>query len=484
MKKFISFVLILCFILSSSVFCYGSGFDGDLWTDTYVVVDIRTGDVLLESNSNERMYPASLTKMMTAILAYEYFTKQNTGLQTMVYADSEAVEVEPTKFGLKVGEEMTVDEAINIMMLISANDIAIMLGKAIGGTTENFARLMNKKAEEIGLASTHFVTPNGLHDDDHYSTAADLAKLALYLLDNEYLAGVVAQSTYDYQATNRHDSGTVKSTNLLYSDEVSVYVGNMLTKTKYTRGTVFGVKTGTTPEAGGCLAAAVQRDLTKVLIIILNSRYGDSYQIERYADAHKLLDWTFDNYRTQEVFKAGDSYGIMKVKRGEFNKVETVLSKDVLMTLPANTQEGYVTSEYTLDENITAPFEEGTVVGKLSVYEDGKLFGEYDIVTAKAVAEGGILSIFGIEDAVAHKIFRTAGLIILVIVILLLILFAIRTYNKKKAKRRKAERARKKAALEAKRRAEWGDRYDEEMARLKAEKEKPVIEYIYEKDDK
>jgi len=470
-------------ILCSCSLTFAAGFDGDLWTDTYLVLDMTNGDVLAQSRMNERMYPASLTKMMTAILAYEYFEKQPLGLQTMVYADEEAADVEPTKFWLRPGEEMSVDEAINIMLLASANDIAIMLAKAVGGTTENFARLMNNKAAEMGLQDTHFVTPNGLHDDDHYSTASDLAKIAMYLLDNDYLAGVVAQSSYTYAPTNMHEGGEVKSTNLLYNDEINIYVGSRITKTLYTNGRVFGVKTGTTPEAGGCLAAAVENGLTKVLIIILNSRYGDSYQIERYSDAHKLFDWSFDNYATEIAFAEGDPYGIIKVKRGEFNKVETVLSENVLVTVPKAFAEGYITSEYILDESIQAPFEAGTKVGVLKVYKGGKSFGEYDIVTKNAVAKGGILSIFGIEDATAHKIFKIAGIVLLVFLLLVGVLMVIRTVNKRNARKRKAERARKKAALEAKRRAEWGDLYDEKMAELRAEREKPVIEYVFDKEE-
>ncbi|MBQ9911804.1 MAG: D-alanyl-D-alanine carboxypeptidase [Firmicutes bacterium] len=485
MKKSICILLTICIVFASCASCFGAELAGSLWTDTYLVMDMTTGDVLAESNMNGIKYPASLTKMMTAVVAYEYYMEQPYGLQTLVYADEEAAETEPTKFGLRVGEAMSVDEALNIMLLISANDIAVMLAKEVGGTTEYFARLMNQKAAELGMENTHFVTPNGLHDDDHYSTAADLAKLAMYLLGNEYLAGIVAKSTYDYEATNRHEAGTVYSTNLLYNDQVNVYVGYTLTQTIYTRGRVIGVKTGTTPEAGGCLAAAVENGLTKVLIIILDSRDGYwSYQIERYADAHILFDWAFDHYVTENVFKSGDSYGIMKVKRGEFNKVETVLSENVPITHPVNTPEGYITSEYVLDESITAPFEAGTPVGTLTVYRDGDVFGTYDIVTANAVVKGGILSIFGIEDAVAHKIFKTAGTVLLVIFILFLMLMAIRTYNKRKAKKRKAEKARRKAELEARRRAEWGDRYDEMLAKEKAEREKPEIVYYYEKNEK
>ena len=483
MKRTVSIFIAICIVFASFAPCFGSSFDQRLWTDTYLVLDMTTGDILAESNMNARMYPASLTKMMTAVITYEYFSQQGRGLQSVVYADEDAVDVEPTRFGLKYGESMTVDEALNIMLVMSANDIAVMLAKEVGGTVENFARLMNQKAREIGMDSTHFVTPNGLHDDDHYSTAADLAKLALYLLDNEYLAGIVAQKSYSYAPTNRHEAGEVTSTNLLYSDKVSVYVGNLLTKTLYTRGRVFGVKTGTTPEAGGCFIAAVEKDMTRVLVVILNSRDGeDSYQIERFADAHKLLDWSFDNYVTKAVFSEGEEYGLIKVKRGEFNKVETVLSCDVLTTMPMQAAEGYVTSEYVLLDSITAPFEEGTPVGTLKVYRGGELFGEYDIVTAEAVAKGGILSVFGIEDAVAHKIFKALGTVLLILFILFLMLMALRIYNKRKAKKRKAERARKRAALEAKRRAEWGDDYDEMMAKLKAEKEKPEIQYYYEKE--
>ncbi len=450
-KKSICMLLSIAMVLASFCLCFAAP-ESSLWTDTYLVMDLTTGKVLSEHNMNERMYPASLTKMMTAVLAYEYFEKLPLGLQTSVFADEEAVDVEPTRFGLKNGEEMSVDTALNIMLIMSANDIAVMLAKAVGGTVENFARLMNLKAEELGLENTHFVTPNGLHDDDHYSTAADLAKLAVYLLGNEYLAGIVAKSSYSYPPTNRHEAGEVMSTNLLYTDKVNIYVGSRLTSTKYTDGRVFGVKTGTTPEAGGCLIAAVERGMTKVLVVILNSRYGDSYQIERFADAHILFDWAFGSYVTKAAFSEGDSYGVIKVRRGEFNKVDTALSEDVLVTVPSDAPENYVTSEYRIDEKITAPFEEGTPVGRLTVYVGGELYGEYDIVTASAVEKGGILSVFGIEDATAHKIFRVLFRILLVMFILFLLLMAVRAYNKNRARKRRAAKARRKAELEARRR--------------------------------
>ncbi len=478
MKKVICMLLTICIVFSSACICFASGFDKDLWTDTFLVMDMTTGDILCQNNMDERMYPASLTKMMTAVIVYEYFQKQGS-LQLTVTADEEAVDVEPTRFGLKYGETMTVDEALNIMLVMSANDIAVMLAKAVGGTTEHFARLMNQKAEEIGMENTHFVTPNGLHDDDHYSTASDMAKLAMYLLDNEYLAAIVAQDHYDYDATDRHGSGTVNSTNLLYSDAYNIYVGSHIISTKYTRGRVFGVKTGTTPEAGGCFITAVENGRTRVLVVILNSRSSDSYLLERFSDAHRLLDWAFDNYVTKTVLAEGEACETIKVKRGEFNKVETMLSQDVVTTVPMNAGEGYITTEYVLDDSINAPFEEGTVVGALSVYRGGVKFGEYDIVTAKAVKKGGILSVFGIEDAVAHRIFRTLGKVLLVMIILILLLLLVRSYNKAKARKRKAEKARRKAQLEAKRRAEWGDRYDEMLAKEKEEKEKAEIVYYY-----
>lgn len=466
MKKLISILLSLCIFLCSVCVAFAGGFNQPLWTETYLVVDMEDKTVLAESNSEVRMYPASLTKMITAIIAYEFYSDPEAngyncqeGLQTKIYASDYAVEQEPTKFGLKLGEEMTVDQAIKIMLLISANDIAVMLAENIAGTEENFARMMNDKAEEIGCRNTHFVTANGLHDDEHYSTASDLAKIAFYLLDIDYLADVVCMPSFDYEETNKHDAGTAYNTNLLMSDVYSIYVGAEKRDTAYD-GKVLGVKTGTTPEAGGCLIAAVEKNGLSVLVVILNSRYGDSYQLERYADAHKLLDWVFNNYKQVQYAAAGDSYGTVRVKHGEFNKVEAVLSDDVAVRLPAQAETSVVTTEIKMDESVKAPFEAGQTVGQLHIFLAGDEIDSIPIVTASAVARGGILSVFGVEDAAAHKIFKGIGIALLVILILFAALMVLRAYNKRKARLRKEAKARRRAELERQKKEEWNRDYE------------------------
>jgi len=453
-KRLASIILALCIIFSftSSIFAAQPFNESKLYTDTFLVMDIKTGVVLASNNDEERMYPASLTKMLTALVVYDVYTdttRYPDGLNTMVTADSEAVETEPTKYYLKEGEEMTVDNALNIMLLKSANDIAVMFAKNISGSIELFAKKLNDKALELGCTNSNFVTPNGLHDDNHYSTASDLAKIALALLNNEYLAGIVSQEEYNYSATNKQGSGTVYNTNALIAGTSAIYVGAEKTVTKYSNGKVFGVKTGTTPEAGGCLIAAVERDDTQILVVILNSRSSEwNYSLERYADAHLLLNWAFDNYETNNPFAEGTSYGIIKVKKGEFNKVDTVLADNVFVTLPLDDETktadtSIITHSVDLAEAVQAPIAAGTRVGSLHVYQNGKEIGNYPIITKTDIAEGGILSVFGIEDAMADKIFKITGIVLGVIALIVLVLTALRHYNKRKARLKKEARAKR-----------------------------------------
>lgn len=469
MKKFLSIFLSLAIILCSVSACFGAEFnkESSLWTDTYLVMDFKTGEILAGNNIDKRMYPASLTKMLTAIIAYEHFTDNYNypdGLDSEVQADDEAADTEPTRFGLKNLELMTVRDAINIMLCMSANDIAVMLAKNIAGTTEHFARLMNEKLEEIGCSNTHFVTPNGLHDDDHYSTAEDLAKIARYLMNIDFLAGVVCQPYYDYPATNKHSAGTVTNTNLLMSDKYDIYVGGKVVSTKYEGGKVLGIKTGTTPEAGGCLMSLIEEGGTQVLVVILNSRSGYSYNLERYADAHVLFDWAFANYRTVKLVSAGEPQEIVKVKRGEFNKVRTELSETILKTLSNDISESAIRTESEYVEYIEAPAEAGTKVGTLHIFLGNDEIASEDIITAEAIAKGGPLSVFGIEDSVANKIFKGVGIALFIILVMIIALLIVRAGNKRKAKRRKAAKAKRMAELEAKKRQEWEKEYEKKYS--------------------
>jgi len=329
-------------------------------------------------------------------------------------------------------------------MVISANDGAVALAKAIAGSVEEFVKLMNKKAAEIGCTGTNFVNPNGLHDDNHYTTARDLAKIAMYCMQNETFRDIVSTASYTLPKTNLSEERVVENTNWLLndqSDDHMVYAGGVKRYCKYDG--CIGIKTGQTAKAGSCLVAAAKRDNTTILAVCLHS----TNPYERFADAIVLLDLGFETYKTVTAMQGGQLLGEVKVKKGSVKKVEVVASRDIYSTLKASESNDIITTSVILEEKVKAPVYVGQKLGTVEVYKDGQLVQTYDAVAKDNVPEGGFLSNFGIEDATAAKIFLT---IKIVLFILLLLIVALTIYVLYERRRIRIKKARKAARLKAK----------------------------------
>ena len=416
-----------------------------------ILLDMTTGEVLYENNADERHYPASTTKMMTGLLAIE-----NLDLESDITVDAEAASTPGSGIKLKEGEVMNADVMLHAMLIPSSNDCAVAIAKAISGGIDNFAVLMNARARELGCKGTNFVNPSGLHEDNHYTTARDLSVIAMTCMKNEHFREIVSLAEYAVPETNRSDVRELVSSNLLLWDEQErhkIYVGNDLRYPKY-EGT-FGVKTGYTPQAGGCLVAACERDGTKLLCVVM-----ECTDMGRFADAIKLFNWGFENYKTYTVLHGGYSFGNVKVRHGEFNKVEAVLLTDVAYTLPADASVDIMSARAVLEEKLTAPVKKGDVVGTITLYEGDEPVGTYDAVAMQSVAEGGLLSYFGVEDTTA-KLIRNVVLALLAVTFLALVVYVLVMRRKTKIKKaRKAARMKAKQQEESVRRAEW-ERYYE-----------------------
>ncbi len=416
-----------------------------------ILLDMTSGEVLYENNADERHFPASTTKMMTCLLALE-----NLDLESDITVDAEAAGTGGSGIKLREGEIMNAGIMLHAMMIPSSNNCAVAVAKAISGSVDNFAVLMNARARELGCKGTNFVNPNGLHEEDHYTTARDLSIIAMEAMKDERFREIVSTAHYTVPATNLSDEREVDSTNLLLWDETErhrIYVGNDLRYPKY-EGTI-GIKTGYTPQAGGCLVAAAERGDTKLLCVVM-----ECTDMGRFADAIKLFEWGFSNYKTYTVLHGGYSFGDVKVRHGEVNKVEAVLLTDVSYTLPTDASVDIMSAQAVLEEKVSAPVKKGDDLGVITLYEGDEPVGTYRAVAAKSVAEGGFLSYFGIEDTTA-KVIRNALLVILAILFLAMVTYILVMRRKMKIKKaRKAAKMKAKQEEEAVRRAEW-ERYYE-----------------------
>ncbi|MBQ8589435.1 MAG: D-alanyl-D-alanine carboxypeptidase [Firmicutes bacterium] len=458
--------LTLVMILSSVVPSFGATAQPELIGETAILIDMKTGEILMEKNANEQRYPASTTKVMTAILTLEHFKDLN---EQLTVDDVTPYEVEGSHIALEPGEILTVHQIMGGMMTESANDCALVLGKSIAGSTEDFARMMNEKAKALGALNTNFVNPNGLHDPEHKSTAYDLVMIARYAMTNTSISAIFREfvTTYKYEIppTNiKTEMRHLYNTNRLLYDTVNkVYVGNQKRVCKYEG--VTGVKTGYTSHAGGCLIASAERNGSEFLCVTMKST-----DMGRFADSIAMLDWAFTNYRTYQALNQGDHVGEVSVKRGAVKTVQVASASDIYTTIPMESPDTIVTTKVVMDTQVQAPVAKNQVVGKIQVYEGEELVGEYDAVAVEAVEKGGFLSIFGIDNATAKKIYIGFAVALLLIVALF---WGYVVLKRRQIARRKARREeRKKRIAEAKAQKEQNDEEYRKRAEWEKEYEK------------
>ena len=436
MKKFIAVILALTIALT--VFpaaAFGASEAPEVTAEAALVADLTTGEILYEKNADERLYPASLTKMLTGILAIE-----NVSLGITMTADDEIETVEPTILKMKAGEQITARDALHCMLIASCNDLAELFAKHMSGSVAEFAKLMNEKAAEIGCENSHFVNPHGLHDENHYTTARDLYKIVSYCMQNELFREIVGMTEYTYTrgkgALNPGKTETVKTTNwLLYNTTTTIYVGPDKRTPKYDG--CIGIKTGYDDEAKGCMIAAAEKDGTTILTIVLRSDGDTSGIYERVVDSIKLLQWGQENFRTYKAASAGQDFGNIKVKRGAVKTVGVALNKDIYTTLDASEAPDTVSYEAVIPDSVHAPVNRGDVVGKVKLSVGGEVRGEYDLVATSTVEKGGPLSIFGIDDATAAKIFALLGSLVMIVVAFAAMYVVYRKVRSDRAKARK-----------------------------------------------
>lgn len=334
-----------------------------------ILLDPRNGQVLLEKNPDTRMHPASTTKMMTAMLALE-----RGQLDDMVTVSPQAAQVEGAGVELKPGEQMALLDLLYALLLPSANDAAMAIAEHIGGSTEGFVALMNAKARQIGANNTHFANPHGLTHPDHYSTARDLALIALHATANPVLREIVATPSHHVPRPGANPTGDQpvpenwETTNqLLWSNTPHALAGTT------------GIKTGYTTPAGRCLVFSVQREERKLLGVLLNSPGFEVYQ-----DARVLAEHGFNNFTPAELARAGTEIARATVQGGAQKEVGALANENLIYNLPRdhNTKPE---QQIQWREKIKAPVEEGEHLGQALWYLDGQEVGRVDLVAATAV---------------------------------------------------------------------------------------------------
>ncbi|QOX64014.1 D-alanyl-D-alanine carboxypeptidase [Anoxybacterium hadale] len=445
MKKLITIILtafVIIHAVPSTV--YAASEPPAITAETGIVIDVKTGQVLYDKNMNEQRYPASTTKVITALLALE-----NLDLNKVVTIDAETPYTEGSRIYLLEGEQVTVEQLLYALLLESANDAAVALGKEMAGTIPAFAEMMNQKAKELGAKNTNFVNPNGLHDPAHVSTAYDLAMIAREAMKNEKFRELVTTYRYIIPATNKQDTRYLYNTNrLIYDEKTKVSANGVLRAAKYEGST--GIKTGYTSHAGGCLVAGAIRGDTELISVVMKSTDPG-----RFGDSIALLDYAFDNYKSVMAMQADTVLGEIPVNRGSVKKVEVVASKTAYATLPVEASESLINTKIKLDETVRAPVTLGQKVGEVEIYEGDSLVDTVDAIAASDIPEGGLLSVVGVTDETAQKIEKIFSSIILLVILLFASYVFLKRKQIKRRKMRRQERAMRYQSQDSRR------RYDE-----------------------
>jgi len=333
---------------------------------SYLIYDFQSNQTLAAQNPDERIEPASLTKLMTAYLAFNALKQKTLTPDQVVPVSHAAWKAEGSRTFIDPRTPVTVDELLRGMIVQSGNDASIALAEAIAGSEESFAQLMNKEAKRLGLANTNFTNSTGLPHPQLYSTATDLAKLAAALIrDHPEYYPLYALKDYTYNKIKQPNRNR-----LLWSDP-----------------SVDGVKTGHTKSAGYCLISSAKRGERRLLAVVL----GADSMASRATESQKLLNFGFQFYETVRLYEKGQSIASLKVWKGTTDQIKAGFERDLYFSLPKGQAEK-LKATLESQQPLVAPVAAGQQVGVMKITLDGKPFTEIRVVALDKVELGNIFA--------------------------------------------------------------------------------------------
>ncbi|HIS51218.1 MAG TPA: D-alanyl-D-alanine carboxypeptidase [Candidatus Onthomonas avicola] len=392
--------------------------DYHVQSEAALLVNATEDMIYYEQNAYERVYPASITKVMTALLILEAVDRGDMSLDDEVTAGSETwrgVTSDATTQNIQIGETMRLEDLLYCLLLPSANEAANILAQYLSGSVDSFVARMNARATELGCTGTHFANPHGMHDENHYTTCYDLYLIARQAMQNETFRTIVSTESYTVPATNM-------------SEERTFYNSNGLLTSNYYSGYVYenciGIKTGTTDAAGYCLLAAAEQDGTMLISVVMGAdTVVDDAGTHRYqfSESSRLLQWGFDNFSVHDILTTTDPVAEVAVTLGV--DVDSVLvgpEGSLQALLPNDVTEEDFTTDIQVVESVEAPVSRGDVLGTLTVYLQDQEYGSVDLVALDDVEQSVFLARKeAIETFIAD--YWLTGVIALAVILVLIV---------------------------------------------------------------
>ena len=425
---------VLLTVSAPSALAVDYGFDIDTACNAVLLMSLDTGEVIYEKNADERVHPASCTKIMSAALAMEMCDDLKGTVVTVsdnVWDEFDGLNISTA--GLARGEELSMYDCICAMMLQSGNEAASTVRDYYGG--QGFIDKMNEKAAELGCTNTHFSNPHGVFSDNHYTSARDLAKITLWALDVPQFYEISQMARYEKAATNKNDAVTLVTT-VLMQDPTSYYY------TSYIK----GVKTGTTDEAGRCLVSTAEKNGMRFLLVALGGPFESDTRVwsqggnSAFTDTRLIYDWAFSNLSLENVVDTDSAVAEVKIKYASGKDALLVYPDSAVCTILSRSYdgEGEITYEAELPDSVKAPIESGQQIGTAKVLLDGREVGEVGLISRESIS----LSRFVMVMDVMTQAFKSTPAKIIYVVLALLAAFyvwyavvMVRKANKKKKRR-------------------------------------------------
>ncbi|WP_257347827.1 D-alanyl-D-alanine carboxypeptidase family protein [Pseudalkalibacillus decolorationis] len=369
MKRLLTCVMIVaivCSVISPSTFAKGNDHIETLASDSSsaILMERDTGSVLFDKNADEKLPPASMTKIMTMTLIMEALNKEKITLKDKVRTSEYAASMGGSQIFLEAGEVMTVEDMLKGIAMASGNDASVALAEHIAGTNEAFVKMMNEKAKELGLKNTHFANATGLPAENHYSTARDMALMAKELLKYEQITNYTGKYE-DYLRENTDDKFWLVNTNKL----VKFYPG------------VDGLKTGYTHEAKYCLTATAEKNDMRVIAVVM----GAPSTKERNSQVSQMLDYAFANYKTNELYERHQIIEEVPVQKGVTKTVHLATSEPISVLMKKGEEKSKITTKINVKKDMNTPIKKGDKLGTLVVKKNGKTVINSPLIASEKV---------------------------------------------------------------------------------------------------
>ena len=397
-----------------------------------ILVDANYNEVLYEVGGYDKVYPASITKVMTALLTLEAIEAGQITAQTQVTASATATTIPEgsSTANIQAGEVLTVEQLLYCLLLPSANEASQILAETVGGDIDTFVGMMNDKAKELGCENTHFANPHGFHDPDHYTTPYDITLFMKAAMEYDLFQDVVTSPNYTIPATNLSEERIVRNTNALTSNWK--YTGYL-----YTPGT--GGKTGSTDEAGKCLVETAKKGDSYLISVVMGepefiTLADGTEKVAEFYDTIQLLDWGFENF--QRTVISEDSEVVAKVNVTLSTQTDQVMvrpSGTIARTLPKDVDVDQMEKVINLfNDTVEAPVEQGAVLGTMVLKYEGEEYGTLDLVADSSVERSELL--YRLDRI--QKFFQNWWVkLLLVIVVVAVVALLLRTFVFRKSRR-------------------------------------------------